>query len=507
LLDEAHKGDSEDSIRRTIFFIFSRNGFLFNFSATFVDPRDFLTTGFNYNLKEFVEDGYGKQIYLSQEEIKAFKEKDDFTALEKQKIVLKSLILLSYIKKFAQKIKNIDKHLYHYPLLLTLVNSVNVEDADLKLFFKELEKIAKGEVNQEIFDQAKKELIKMLLYEVKTIIPDNSEIKIDEKLLEFISYKDVLSDVFNSKSPSNIEVLIIPGNKQEMVFKLRLSDRPFALIKIGDISKWLKEEFLGYEIIESFDNESVFKKINRDDSEINILMGSRTFYEGWDSNRPNIILYINIGNREAKKFVLQSVGRGIRIEPIKNERKRIQKLFSVGKVSQEIYQKIKDLFLPLETLFIFGTNASALQETINTFKEIKEDEVVVGSYFEINKKTEKVPLFVPVYKSADYILAEEKEITRYHLNEEDFNLTKDYYHYLADDRIVLMNYETTPQVLKKIKESFNKETEYYKFDENLIASNKPESILSKIINHFALRPEKFDHFEKVEKGKFIVHFE
>jgi superfamily II DNA or RNA helicase len=507
LLDEAHKGDGEDSIRRTIYSIFSRNGFLFNFSATFVDPRDFLTTGFNYNLKEFVEDGYGKQIYLSQEEIQAFKEKDDFTALEKQKIVLKSLILLSYIKKFAQKIKNIDKHLYHYPLLLTLVNSVNVEDADLKLFFKELEKIAKGEVNQEIFDQAKKELIKMLLYEVKTIIPDNSEIKIDEKLIELISYKDVLNDVFNSESPSNIEVLIIPGNKQEMVFKLRLSDRPFALIKIGDISKWLKEEFLGYEVIESFDNESVFKKINRDDSQINILMGSRTFYEGWDSNRPNIILYINIGNREAKKFVLQSVGRGIRIEPIKNERKRIQKLLSAKKVSQEIYQKIKDLFLPLETLFIFGTNASALQETISTFKEIKEDEVVVGSYFEINKKTEKVPLFVPVYKSADYILAEEKEITRYHINEEDFNLTKDYYHYLGDDRIILMNYETTPQVLKKIKESFNKETYYYKFDENLIASNKPELILSKIINHFALRPEKFDHFEKVEKGKFIVHFE
>jgi len=510
LLDEAHKGDSEDSIRRTIFSIFSRNGFLFNFSATFVDPRDFLTTGFNYNLKEFIEDGYGKQIYLSQEEIKAFKEKDDFTTLEKQKIVLKSLILLSYIKKFAQKIKNIDKYLYHYPLLLTLVNSVNVEDADLKLFFKEIEKIAKGQINQKIFDLAKKELKETLINDIKTIIPEGEEIKINEKLLETISYKDILNSVFNSKSPSNIEVLIIPNNRKEMVFKLRSSERPFGMTRIGDISEWVKwisEELKEYEISETFDNESYFKKINRDDSDINILMGSRTFYEGWDSNRPNIILYINIGNREAKKFVLQSVGRGIRIEPIKNERKRIQKLLTVKKVSQEIYQKIKDLFLPLETLFIFGTNASALQETINTFKQIKGEEVVVGSYFEINKKTEKLPLFVPVYKSAEHILAEEEEIPRFHLNKEDFNLTKNYYNYLADDRIILMNYETTLQVLKKIKESFNKETEYYKFDENLIASNKPELILSKIINHFALRPEKFDHFEKVEKGKFIVHFE
>jgi superfamily II DNA or RNA helicase len=508
LLDEAHKGEKEDSIRQAIYSIFSRNGFLFNFSATFVDPRDFLTTGFNYNLQEFVEDGYGKQVYLSQEEIKAFRKKDDFTTPEKQKIVLKSLILLSYIKKFAEKIKKIKKEFYHYPLLLTLVNSVNVEDADLKLFFKEIEKIAKGEVNQKIFDLAKKELKETLINENKTIIPENEEIKVDEKILDNISYKDILNDVFNSKSPSNIEVLIIPNNRKEMIFKLRSSEKPFALIKIGDISRWIKEELEGYDIVETFDNESYFKKINRDDSDINILMGSRTFYEGWDSNRPNIILYINIGvGSKAKKFVLQSVGRGIRIEPIKNERKRIQKLLSAKKISQEIYQKIKNLFLPLETLFIFGTSASALKETINTFKEIKGEEISVGNYFEINKKAEKLPLFAPVYKSAEHILAEEREITRFHLNKQDFNLTKNYYDYLADDRIVLINYDATPQVLEKIKESFAKEGDYYKFEENLMAIDNPALILSKIINHFSLIPEKFKGFEKVERGKFIVHFE
>ena len=511
LLDEAHKGDGEDSIRRTIYSIFSRNGFLFNFSATFVDPRDFLTTGFNYNLKEFVENGYGKQIYLSQEEVRAFKEKEDFTEPEKQKIVLKSLIFLSYIKKFAEKIKKVNKEFYHYPLLLTLVNSVNVEDADLKLFFKEIEKIAKGQINQKIFDLAKKELKETLINDNKTIIPEGEEIKIDEEILDKISYEDILNDVFNSKRSGNIEVLIIPNNRKEMIFKLRSSERPFGMTRIGDISEWVKwinEELKEYEISETFDNESYFKKINKDDSNINILMGSKTFYEGWDSNRPNIILYINIGvGSKAKKFVLQSVGRGIRIEPIKNERKRIHNLFLARKISQETYQKIKDLFLPLETLFIFGTNASALQETINTFKEIKGDEVVVGSYFEINKKTEKVPLFVPVYKSADYILAEEKEITSYHLNKKDFNLTKNYYNYLADDRIVLMNYDATPQVLEKIKESFAKEGDYYKFEENLMVIDNPALILSKIINHFSLIPEKFKGFEKIEKGKFIVHFE
>ena len=131
----------------------------------------------------------------------------------------------------------------------------------------------------------------------------------------------------------------------------------------------------------------------------------------------------------------------------------------------------------------------------------------MGSYFEINKKAEKLPLFVPIYKSADYILEEEKEIPRFHLNKEDFNLVKNYYYYLADDRIILANYDANPQTLNKIRESFSKEDDYYKLEKELMTINRPDLILSKIINHFSLTPEKFSRFEKIEKGKFIVHFE
>jgi hypothetical protein len=507
LLDEAHKGEKEDSIRQMLYSILSRNGFLFNFSATFVDPRDFLTTVYNYNLIEFIRNGYGKNIYLSQEEIKAFKDKADFTNTEKQKIVLKSLILLSYIKKFSDKVKRINKKLYHYPLILTLVNSVNVEEADLKLFFKEIEKIAQKKVNRNIFKSAKKELVKRFRIDKKILIPEGEELKIDERLLEKITYQNILMDVFNSKSPGNIEVLTIPGNRQEMVFKLRTSEKPFALIKIGNISNWLKEHLEGYEINESFDNESVFKRINRDDSDINILMGSRTFYEGWDSNRPNIILYINIGvGSDAKKFVLQSTGRGVRIEPLKNERKRLINLYMAKKIKEETYRKIKNYISPIETLFIFGTNANALRETIRTFEDIKESEYSIGTQFSINKNAEKLPLFVPIYKPASYTLAEAKEPKSYVLSEEDFNLAKSYFEYLRDERVVLTKYETEPRILNVIKKSFNEPLNYYKFENELEILN-PEIIFPRIIDHFSLIPERFDHFEKLEKGKFIVHFE
>jgi restriction endonuclease len=70
-------------------------------------------------------------------------------------------------------------------------------------------------------------------------------------------------------------------------------------------------------------------------------MGSRSFYEGWDSNRPNLLLFVNIGvGSDAKKFVLQSVGRGIRIEPQKNMRKRLQNLFNAKLVTKELLKSL-----------------------------------------------------------------------------------------------------------------------------------------------------------------------
>ncbi len=291
----------------------------------------------------------------------------------------------TYINKYFEKVRKEDKTLYHRPLLLTLVNSVDTKEADLKLFFSELEKVAKNEISAELLKEARKELIEDFdnnpIYEF-----ENINVLVDRKLLEKIEYNDILRQVFNAKSSGKVEVLKIPGNKNEIIFKLQTSEKPFGLIKIGDISGWLKEKLEGYEIIESFENKSIFKKINHDDSEINILMGSRAFYEGWDSNRPNIILFVNIGvGSDAKKFVLQSVGRGVRIEPQKNKRKRIQNLYNANEIKEELFNKVQKNILPLESLFVFGTNAENLKEIIKELKEEKQEKDL-GQEFIINKR-------------------------------------------------------------------------------------------------------------------------
>jgi len=505
LLDEAHKGGNQDkladSIRQIIFSILSRNGFLFNFSATFTDPRDFATCAFNFNLSKFVEEGYGKHIYVSSVEIGAFRGSGDFSPIEKQKIVLKTLLLLTYINKYFEQIRNIGNSLYHRPLLLTLVNSVNVEDSDLELFFRELEKVARNEMRADLLDKAKQELIQEFSNNPKFEF-EELECIVNADLISKLDYKDVLKYVLNAKTPGKIEVLKIPGNKNELIFRLMTAEKPFALIKIGDISGWLKDKLEGYEINESFENESYFRRINRDDSDINVLMGSRSFYEGWDSNRPNLLLFVNIGvGSDAKKFVLQSVGRGVRIEPIKNKRKRLQNLLNAKEVKEQLFENIKNLILPIESLFIFGTNAENLKEIIATLKAEKQDKNLCEAFI-LNPEAQKHLLLVPVYKTVERIFAEEKNPQKYSVSREDFNITSQFYEFVGD-KVAVAKYDCEVNVLKKIKESFVEKERYYDFGERN-SLFEPELILGRIFDYLGVKSREFEKFKELENE--IVHF-
>jgi len=501
LLDEAHKGDKEDSKRQILYSILSRNGFLFNFSATFTDPRDFATCVFNFNLSKFVEEGYGKHIYVSSAEISAFRGRGDFSPIEKQKIVLKSLLLLTYINKYFEKIRKVDNALYHRPLLLTLVNSVDVEESDLELFFRELEKVAKNEIRADLLNKAKEEIVQEFSNH-PTFEFEELDCVVNADLISKLDYKDVLKYVLNAKTPGKIEVLKIPGNRNELIFRLMTAEKPFALIKIGDISGWLKDKLEGYEINESFENESYFRRINRDDSDINVLMGSRSFYEGWDSNRPNLLLFVNIGvGSDAKKFVLQSVGRGVRIEPQKNKRKRLQNFFNANEVKEQLFEKIKNLILPIESLFVFGTNAENLREIIATLKAEKQDKNL-GEAFIVNPKREGKLLLIPVYRDSERIFAEEKDPQKYPVSREDLDITSKFYGFLGD-KIALAKYDCDVKVLNKAKESFAEKERYYDLGERN-SLFEPELILDRIFDYLGVKSKEFEKFKELENE--IVHF-
>ncbi len=502
LLDEAHKGDRQESKRQHIYSILSRNGFLFNFSATFTDSRDLVTTVSNFNLSEFIKAGYGKHIAILKQEIRAFRHDEDYSNEEKQKVVLKSLMMLAYVSKSYEDIQTARADLYHKPLLLTLVHSVNTQEADLKLFFRELERIGKGAISDDVWQQAKDELWDELKQRPSFMFEEGRRIEIDQQVFESLSKSDILEHVYNSSSSGEIEILVRPSDRKELAFKLKTSDRLFALIKIGDISGWLKEELAGYEVNERFEDESYFERLNEDDSEINILMGSRSFYEGWDSNRPNVINYINIGTgTDAKKFILQSVGRGVRIEPLRDKRKRLLQLYNAKEVGENLFRQIRDKVLPLETLFIFGTNRHALHTVIGQLDQEREDYKQL-SLFDISEEAKKHKLLIPTYKKADYTLVGQREPAKFEITRSEFDLLKRYVEFIGDDRVLLAMYETELEKVRILQHSLSNRDEYYKRDGR--SFKNIDLLVRRILDYFSVIPEEFERLKELEEE--IRHF-
>jgi len=503
ILDEAHKGDKEDSKRQHIFSILSKNGFLFNFSATFDDIRDLVTTCFEYNLSTFIENGYGKKIYISEYEARAFR--DELNERDKLKVILRTSLLLTFIKKNLEEIRKVNKNYYHNPLMMVLVNSVNSEIADLKIFFDHLRIIAKGDFDKSLIEDCKEELKKEFENKQKLDIPEENEIKANFDVLRKLTYEDILFYIFNSNVPGEIEISYNPSVKGEVAFKLKTSDSHFALMKTGDMPKWLKETLNRFSVNHTFEDEKFFQKINSDDSPINILLGSRVFYEGWDSNRPNIILFINIGvGNEARKFVLQSIGRGVRIEPIKNERKRI--LYIKEKVGEDIFRKIKKFVDSIETLFIFGTNKNVIEKIINEVSEFKKA-VFKGRPITLFKNFERIesnPLLIPKYKLSERQVFEEE--IRFGIAEKDFGLLREYNSFIEDDRILVANYDIEPKIVKFFRNSLGESLENSKYYKNFEVGRKNiDIVLKDLFRFWSIKFEEFKEFSELRDE--IKHFE
>ena len=396
-LDEAHRGDNEDSNLKRYVSELSQNGFLFNFSATFSDEIDIATTCFNFNLEKFTQAGYGKNLLICDSNYKFDNRQDEFSQEEKQKQVLKSFILYTLIKKSAKS------GWYHNPLMITLGNSVNKSnrrtDTDLSLFCQYMLNIASGNLDEELFETAKNGLVQSFSNEKKYCFGDET-ITIPQKDIKAISLEKVRGYSFNSEKKGALEYYKGAEGK-EIVLKIKTADSPFALIKIGDADTFIRNYLRGYEQLETYNTRQWFYNIDNPDCTINILLGSRAFYEGWDSNRPNVINLINIGSRDAKKFVPQSIGRGIRIQPNPDEMSNRQRL----KPNDQNRNKY------LETLFVFPTDRNSINVLFDSVKELGEKTSKKKTNIEVKLSEQVFPLFVPDIRETDKHI-----ITRFNIN-------------------------------------------------------------------------------------------
>jgi hypothetical protein len=332
-------------------------------------------------------------------------------------------------------------------------------------FFNELEKIASGtdEVGK-LIHVAKTELLGEL--NNGRFVFGNEILRIYNRMLDSITYDDVLQEVFNASGQGRIEVIKNPSDKNEVAFKFKTSEKPFALIKIGDVTNLLKRRFSSYEIVDRWSDESFFEKLH--DSNINIVMGSRAFYEGWDLNRPNVVLFINIGvGQNARKFVLQAIGRGVRIEPVRGEKKR------AGYLGEQINLDEK-LTSSIETLFVSGTKAEVIREIMET---LKSEKVGGGKLYHKNTKSEPS---IPAYKQRK--ATEIDELPKLAVSKESIDLLRNYISWIGDDRILLTLYSEyfeDLETLKRFKE-FVSSDEHFLFEGDSLI--EPEYLIPRIVS-------------------------
>ncbi len=504
ILDEAHKGNKSESKRQAIFSLLSLKGFLFNFSATFTEESDLITSVYNLSVGEWVKLGYGKEsVLLKKNNLNAFKDLKDLNDREKEIALLKALLLLGMQKRYKTE------GYFYDPLMLVFTHSVNVENSDAEIFFKTLARVIEDDDGND-FVKAKEDLLEEIKDPEFLFISANKDkdykVKVFKEGLKSMDFKGLKEEVFYANS-GHIEVIINPKNNQEIAFKLNTSDKVFCLIKIGDITEWICEKLKSVKVVSknlSFKEESYFSQIDR--SSINILVGSRTFETGWDSTRPSVILFLNIGlDDDAKKLVKQSFGRGVRIESVKNQRQRLAYL----DIDEAIKKDLKPNAAMLETLFVIPTNHASLEAILNIQKESENRSENRGSWREIT--LEKTPikhdLFVPCYRKEPTSILKIPESASFKMSEKNFKDLKEYFNLMSEKHFILKHEIYDPKDYATLKDMIQKahfkkvSTWHYKDLDYMISEIKGKLYPNQKVpkDEFnTLDNEKIVHFKRIK---------
>ncbi|PFG51963.1 type III restriction/modification enzyme restriction subunit [Marinobacter sp. LV10R520-4] len=317
---------------------------------------------FDYSYKFFYEDGYGKDSLILNMSGEAYEQEDNaakyFTAC-----------LLAFYQQLwlwsthGDKLSdfNIEK-----PLWVFVGNTVSGEESDILEVVKFLADFLNNDAQIKVW--------------LSDLVADKAQI-LDAKgnnifsgrftpLMGFAGnvdalYADILQRVFNAPARQRLKLVNIKSSKGELA--LRIGDaEPFGLINIGDDSKFFSQA----EDVAAFDSErddfggALFGTLNNKRSQLNVLIGSRKFTEGWSSWRVSTMGLLNMGQGEGSQ-IIQLFGRGVRLKG---------KGFSLKRTTPQ--ERPKGTHLDkLETLNVFGVRASYMA----AFKDYLREEGITPS--------------------------------------------------------------------------------------------------------------------------------
>ncbi|MGO3812663.1 DEAD/DEAH box helicase family protein [Mesonia sp.] len=401
LVDEAHIGLSTTGNTGTdgAFMDLRRrlnieNSFLFEYSATFHNINGALekeyekSIVYDYNYNLFYKDGYGKDYYFQQVGDDVLEKSFDDNLHRNLSVINEKIDLWHNIDYSVQK--DIFKASQHpdKPLIAFMGNTVNNKD-----------KSAKNE-DPEVSD-------------ITNIVNFLANLKeADKSNYKYLFNEEYTGKLTLTRNPeTDDEILLSYGNGGY-----------WGIVNVGNGAKFINDlendkviKNPRDKVIVSNIERYSFKNIDKQNSPINVLIGSRKFAEGWNCFRVSVIGLINLGSSKGNK-IIQIFGRGVRIKGLKNNGKRTflnhnEDYFKLKNTKEE------DKLRKIETLTVFSLKKSYLEtftSAVNKELEIvKKYEIEVNpSIIKLNDNTEvKFEEFrkrIPIFKLSKVDIAQRR---------------------------------------------------------------------------------------------------
>jgi len=368
-VDEGHKGKmSEEQTWAKVRERLAKDGFVFEYSATFGQILSERNRGileeyaksiiFDYSYKYFYLDDYGKDFSVLNISTK----QKNVSEEEFQELVFVANIL-SFYEQLLTYYKNPNEaKAYNFEKPLWIFVGATVVGKKGKA---EIEKKEESDVLQivELINKATNR--DWLKKEVELILSGKTNLKNDEgrdifenkfdylkEYLKKINLDDMLDDIYKKifGGEGKLKIYELKNTDGELGLKFGENDY-FGVITVGDVSGF-KKKIKGISVEQDVISESLFDNIKKEDSKINILIGSRKFIEGWDTWRVSSMCLLNIGVGQGP-LIIQLFGRGVRLKG---------KGMTLKRSNDE---KVK----PLETLSIYGIKAEYLKSFLDAIRK------------------------------------------------------------------------------------------------------------------------------------------
>lgn len=380
LVDEGHRGagrgeEGKWMSRRDRL---ARDGFCVEYSATFKEAigndewmrnRYARCILFDYAYRSFYRDGYGKDFTILNLE-------DDESERRRRYLTAALLLFYQQMRVWAEggdRIKpfQIDKPLWVF-VGHTVTGGVKSMDdkesvsdvVEVLLFLKQFlaspansKAMVRSLLEEGFKDQNGRDLLARRLTHLET----GGDTEARAQAL----HDGILRDIFNAPGGGSLAVQLIRSAAGELALKIGESD-PFGVVNVGDPAAVAEAcERNGITRLEDDVNRSsLFLGINRDDSPINLLVGSRKFTEGWNSWRVSSIGLMRMGKTEGTQ-IIQLFGRGVRLRGYRMSLRRSSVLAVKPPTPADLRH--------VETLQVFGVKASYMNQFRDwIFSEVPE---------------------------------------------------------------------------------------------------------------------------------------